>query len=326
MSEPSFTKYNIALVVWSAVIIAAGAVGLWALNKAGRLPAPPLTATFCIDEKFKFMRDAVAQKPDVLAVGSSVTWRNLDFSTLEGATGEVLRPLNGAPCFLKIHETAFLTEFYLDNMPSVANVVSVVAMRDFKNCTSSPAFFDKATARRYVFDGWPAWHLYFLNFRPKLFLRDVITIQTMRSGSDVRNTLNMDRYGSGPLFITPPEIRGNMVTTPECFDHLEAMARSLAARNVTWSVVLLPPMPAWLKAYDPAGARDQEWRGTVAKRLEATGAILIDGRDGPTTHDRHFSDPVHLHWSSVSRFTAWAFQQIGMKAKHASKRRMNDAL
>jgi hypothetical protein len=272
------------------------------------------------------MREAVAEKPNVLAVGSSVTWRNLDFSTLEGTAGQEVRPLNGAPCFLKIHETAFLTEFYLDNMPSVKNVVSVVAMRDFENCTSSPAFFDRATARRYVFDGWPAWELYFLNFRPKVLLRDVISIQAMRSGSDVRNSLDMDRYGSGPLLITPPEIRGNVATTPECFDHLEAMARDLAARNVGWSVVLLPPMPAWLRAYDPAGVRDREWRQAVAQRLERTGATLVDGRGGPATDDRHFSDPAHLHWSSVPMFSTWIFQQISMRAKQASKREMNDAL
>jgi hypothetical protein len=326
MSDLSFTKYNVRLIAWSLLFIASGTFSIWILNLVGHLPAPPLTATFCIDEKFKFMREAVARKPNLLAVGSSVTWRNLDFSTLRNAGEKSVRPLNGAPCYLKVHETAFLTDFYLNNIPSVQNVVTIFAMRDFEDCKANPAFFKRAAARRYVFDGWPAWHLYFLNFRPKLFFRDMFNIKEMRSGTDIRNPINMDSFGSSPLLITPPEVHQDVATTPECFDHLEVMARNLAARNITWSVVLMPPMPAWLKAYDPAGKRDHEWRKTIAKRLQGTGAILVDARSGPITEDRNFVDPAHLHWSSVPIFSAWAFQQIFREINYSSKPEMNNAL
>jgi hypothetical protein len=312
VSKVSFRKYNICVIACMAAFIAAGGFGIWILDRIERLPPPPLTATFCIDEKFMFMRNTVSQKPDILAVGSSATWRNLDFSVLRGIAGSA-RPLNGAPCYLKVHETAFLTGFYLDNMPSVQKVISVFAMRDFENCRGNPAFFDPATARRYVFDGWPAWHLYFLNFRPRHFFRDVVNLPAMRSGSDVRNAINMDLYGSAPLLITPPEIREDVVTTPECFQSAKDLARELAARNIIWSVILMPPMPAWLSAYDPTGVRDRNWRIMVADRLKDTGAIVIDGRDAPLKDNENFTDPAHFHWSYVAAFSEWVFREIFAK-------------
>jgi hypothetical protein len=85
-------------------------------------------------------------------------------------------------------------------------------------------------------------------------------------------------------------------------------------------------MPAWLKAYDPTGERDRQWREMVAQRLNGSGAILIDGRGGPVIEDRNFADPLHLHWSSVPEFSEWVFRQIATRSKFASGREMNGAL
>jgi hypothetical protein len=305
-------KFNLAVLVWTAVFIAAGGSVLWALDRSGHLPAPPITATFCIDEKFKFLRETSIRDPNLIAVGSSVAWRSIDLSGLGERTSGALRPLNAAPCFLKVHETAFLTDFYLDNIPSVRTVLSIFAMRDFENCRTSPDFFDPVQTRRYVFEGWPAWHLYFLNFRPHLFVRDMMKIRAMRSGVD-KNSLWMDHYGSGPSLLAPPETREDVVPTPECFDHLEQFGHQLAARGVAWVVVLLPPMRAWLKAYDPEGQRDRAWRSEVAKRLAGTRAIALDGAYGPPVVDEDFTDPAHLHWKAVPRFSDWIFDAMAQR-------------
>ena len=314
MHKSVFARFNVALLAWALVFLSVGGVGLTMLDRAGRLPPPPLTATNCIDEKFKFLHDSAIRDPDLIAVGSSVTWRNLDFSVLERRHGNRVRALNAAPCYLTVNETAFLTRFYLDNMPSVRVVLSVFAMRDFEGCRGAGAFFDVDVARRYIVEGKPAWHLYFLNFRPYVFLKDVVRIRDMRTGANVTGPLNMDRFGSGPLFLTPPEIRSDVWTSPDCFDRLERMAHEIEERGVKWVVALLPPMPAWLEAYDPGGARDRTWRESVAERLRGTQAIVMDGRNGPPVKDRNFSDPAHLHWASVPTFTSWLVDEMVSEA------------
>lgn len=314
----AFTRFNLAFAAALAAFLLLGGAGLNLLDRAGRLPAPPLTATNCIDEKFSFMRDHVDMAPKLIAIGSSVTWRNLDFSVLGEPGLAALRPLNAAPCFLHVNETAYLTRFYLNNMPSVETVLSVFAMRDFEACEGDGAFFDATTARRYMFDRWPGGPLYFMNFRPMLFFRDALHLPTMRSGADQTRTLEMDPWGSGPITLNPPKIGGNLVIAEACFEHLERLQRDMAARNVRWIVVLLPPMQAWLNAYDRDGERDRAWRAEVARRLTAESVTLLDAREGFPVQDSQFTDPAHFQWSAVSAFTRWIFSRAHLPGVPAS--------
>jgi hypothetical protein len=58
-------------------------LGLFGLHLAGRLPPPPVTGTWCIDEKMASLRSsAEIHNARIVAVGSSVTMRSLDFSTI----------------------------------------------------------------------------------------------------------------------------------------------------------------------------------------------------------------------------------------------------
>jgi hypothetical protein len=297
----SALRYNCAFVIWCGVFLAIGGAALAALDAAGRLPAPPLTATNCIDEKFKFLHDTAIRNPSLLAVGSSVTWRNLDFSFFRARYGDRVLPLNAAPCYLYANQTAYLTEFLLDNMPSVKTVLSVFSMRDFSRCEASPTeFFDPDDARSYVFGKDPSWLLYFKNFRPVSFLRDVIQLPDMRSGKETSAPLVMDEYGSGPLMLPEPEIRQDVHLDTSCLGHLRRMSESLARRGVNFVVVLMPVMPAWQDAYDPGGVRDAEYRSAVTRALTATETVLIDTSKSLRLADENFSDPAHLQWPSVA--------------------------
>jgi hypothetical protein len=250
-----------------------------------------------------------------------VTWRNLDFSVLEEKHGKRISALNGAPCYLTVGESAFLTRFYLDHMPSVEVVLSVFAMRDFEGCADDGAFFDTDEARRYVIERKPAWHLYFLNLRPLRFLEDAVRIRAMRTGANSAGPLVMDRFGSGPLTITPPEIRADVRPTPDCYGRIKRMAREIEARGVKWVVVLMPPMPAWLDAYDPGGVRDRAWRDAVARHLRGTKALLMDAQRGPPVENRDFVDPAHFHWASVPAFTRWVVEGMSRGTVLAHDRR-----
>src|SRR5690606_2462792 len=91
-----FLEYFVGLL---ALGVLAFLAMLYVLNAAGSLPAAPITATYCIDEKFKYLAEQDLDDVDVLAVGSSVTWRNLDMRPLV-ARGLADNPINAAPCYL----------------------------------------------------------------------------------------------------------------------------------------------------------------------------------------------------------------------------------
>lgn len=208
-------------------------------------------------------------------------------------------------------ETAFLTGFLLDNMPSVKTVLSVFSMRDFEACSAGEnAFFRPGDAQGYVFGGNPGWHLYFKNFRPGAFLRDALTLADMRSGRNIDAPLVMDAYGSGPLMLPEPDIRENVSVDPACLTQLRALSEGLARRGVEFVVVLLPPMPAWIAAYDPGGFRDRAFRAEVSRHLERTGALLIDAAKGLSLTDKDFTDHAHLQWTSVPAFMDHLISQM----------------
>ncbi|WP_037460131.1 hypothetical protein [Skermanella stibiiresistens] len=304
-------RFNIAFAAWCLCFLVAGAAGLATLAATNRLPAPPITATNCIDEKFKFLHETTIREPSLIAVGSSVTWRNLDFSIFEQRYGKAVQPLNAAPCFLHVDQTAFLTDFLLDGMPSVKTVLSVFSMRDFQSCPAGGgAFFKPEDARDYVFGGSDAWHLYFKNFRPNAFLRDVVNLAEMRSGELIDAPLVMDRYGSGPLKLPEGDIRDNVSVDPACMTHLRAMSDMLARRGIEFVVVLFPPMPSWIEAYDPGGARDAAFRADVSRHLNLLNTVLIDTTKGLNLKDSDFTDHAHLQWSSVPILTEHVISQM----------------
>ncbi|MDF3073758.1 MAG: hypothetical protein K0S54_1425 [Alphaproteobacteria bacterium] len=303
-----YARFTLIYFCCIGAFLILGIASVYALGRMGHLPPPPLTATSCIDEKFKFMREHADAEPDLLAIGSSVTWRNLDFSIL-AAVSDFRQPLNGAPCYLHVHETAWLTELYLDHFPSVRTVVTVMAMRDFESCQGDGQLFNATLGEGMMFEGWPEWLVYFVNFRPLRLWRTARNIKDMRAGADPDSTLVMDQFGSGPLTMTTPDPRDDVEVSPQCYPHLQRMAQSLERRHVRWVVVLMPPMPAWLDRYDPGGKRDAAWRARVAAALAAPNTVLIDASNGPLRTDQYFVDPAHYNWRYAASFTRWIFEQ-----------------
>jgi hypothetical protein len=308
MPRDRYARFTLAFFAFIGAFLIAGIASIYALGQTGYLPPPPLTATSCIDEKFKFIREHADSEPDLLAVGSSVTWRNLDFS-VAGKVGNFRQPLNGAPCYLHIHETAWLTDLYLDHFSSVRTVLTVLAMRDFESCAGDGRLFAQQLGEGMMFEGWPEWLVYFVNFRPMRLLRTARNIKAMRSGQDADSTLVMDHFGSGPLTLTPPDPREDVTVSADCYPHLEQMERNLEQRNIRWIVVLMPPMPAWTARYDPGGERDAAWRAKITETLHSSNTVLIDARKSPFLSDRHFVDPAHYNWRYAASFTRWIFEE-----------------
>ncbi|WP_184002697.1 hypothetical protein [Stakelama sediminis] len=276
------------------------------LHAAGRLPPPPITATNCIDEKFRFLHDQKTLDPYLIAVGSSVTWRNLNFAALDSSTRQRLRPVNAAPCYLDIEETGQLTRFMVDRYDNVRTVLTVVAMRDFQQCTGD-RFFSRGLLSGYLDRTVPSALIYLRNFRPKNFLKDVLHIRGMRDGSDIQNPLVMDPYGSGPLRIAEPDPRHDVVIDPQCFRQLADLAGWLHHRHIRMVVVTMPDMPAWIDRYDPGAVRSNAWRSQLRYLADQGAFKLLDGNR--YRHDPRFVDPAHFHWSETAGFTRWLSQK-----------------
>ena len=287
------------------VFLALGVLGLLALlyglNASGSLPAPPVTATYCIDEKFKFLAEHDIDDADLIAVGSSVTWRNLDMRPFI-ARGLAERPLNAAPCYLHMDQVAFYTGFLLDHLDEVETVVSVVAPRDFADCNENDrAFFSRERAARYVFEGGSALPLYFTNLRPISFLRDAIGTAERRRNPAAHGPLVMDAFGAGPI-----EGRTEWTEVPwldqRCFAALARFEAMLADRGVRLVLVSFPPSPGWRRQNDPDDALTKTFEARLHETLGEPGTLVAPS-DSFVYEDPLYFDYVHLQWPGARAFS-----------------------
>ena len=270
-----------------------------ALARRALLPPPPLAATDCIDGKLALLRDAPLEDRTLIAVGSSVTWRNLDMGLLERRLPGV-RAYNAAPCFLHVDQTAFLTGLLLERAPRLRTVLTVMAPRDFESCgPQDAAFVDEDLARAYLAGQVPGWLPYLTGFRPLYLAREALT--RWRGTSLSPEDAMTDPLGSS-ILVRPASYQPAPVLDPDCFAALRGFDAMLADRGVTLVVATLPAKPEWSRLYDPQGRLVRDWTQAVTEALGGDVRRVIDGRALPWP-DARFADAAHLLYPNHRDFT-----------------------
>lgn len=296
--QPASTRFLIAVLglVIAGLLGFAAMIGI--LARLHMLPPPPFTGTACMDEKFKFLARHDLRGVDLIAVGSSVTWRNLDVAAFR-RTGIAHRPLNAAPCYLHMSETAYFTDFLLQRMHAVRTVVTIVAPRDFEECARPrEAFFPAPLAAAYIFQSMPALPVYFSHFRPQKFFLDAWRIKHMRNAADGVAPLVMDAYGSGPL-RTPVDWLPEPVFDNTCFEALHELERVANARDARLVVATIPLQPAWGRKHDPDGRLVRAFEARIQTTVTNASTIVLTGAPATLQH----ADAVHYLWDSAQRYS-----------------------
>jgi hypothetical protein len=219
----------------------------------------------------------------IMGAGSSATWRNLDMSVF-GL--DPTRALNAAPCYLHIDQTAFLVSLLAEMMPNLQNVITIVAPRDFEDCSpQSTQIFDPDLGVAFIQNRIPVWLPYVVNMRAPYILRTAITLPSERA-------LNaQDAYGSSPL-KQAISWRPAPVFDERCFVAFKQYSLNMAQKHIQLWIATVPTMPEWADSYDPTGVIIEEWTHRL-KALSQNGTQIVDGREISFRSDQ-FADSVHL--------------------------------
>ncbi|MDJ0387009.1 hypothetical protein QMO56_02690 [Roseomonas sp. E05] len=289
--------------------IAAAAAAHVALARKGLLPPPPLAATWCIDEKFAYLREVPLEQFTLFAIGSSATWRNLDMPLLERRLPGT-RALNAAPCYLHIDQTAYMAEFLLERMPRVDTVLAVVAPRDFEACPASQrAFFDPHLGGAYLGGEVPSWLPYITGLRPIYLAREAIEQENLPPGPEA---VALDGRGSS-ILRKPHFWRPAPAFDPVCYEGLAALEEAVTSRGARLVVASLPVMPEWGERFDPDGTLVETWLRDMRAALRQPETLLLDGR-ALDWGDERFADPVHLLYPHHTPFTEFIARAMAGQA------------
>lgn len=301
-SRPAARAYVLGFFGLVVICVGAFALVLAVLDRLAMLPPPPITGTTCVDEKFKFLAERDLSGVDLIAVGSSVTWRNLDVAAFQ-QRGLARRPVNAAPCYLHVGEMAYYADFLLSRMPKVQTVVSVLAPRDFERCSARrEAFFPTTLAGRYVFDDMAPFPIYLTNLVPHRFMRDVLRIRQMRSDPKASLTLVMDEHGAGPMHASadwlPEPAFADM-----CFAALTELERTVTVKGARLIVATLPMQPQWRALYDPDGQIIRAFEQRVRAALVNPTTLLHSGSQ-VAVQPLAYGDAIHFLWDSAVHYSA----------------------
>lgn len=270
------------------------------------LPAPAISRLIHIDEKLRFIREHPQLDPRIIAVGSSITWRQLDGAAIEAVAGGPGTFFNGATAFLKIHQTRALTRFYLDHFDNVEAVLLLAGLPDFSDCSDEPAgLFDPQDASRYAFLNWPPLFFYFRYFSPQRYLTAAINLDERRI--PFAGDLFLDAYSSGPLRIPVGPKSGlryaSFRTDPACLETLDKMADELASQGIALKVVIPPANPEYWRAYPEMQAAMGRIDAHLHARLRGRGAQVMSLYGDSRFASGEFVDAFHLQWPSAQRLT-----------------------
>jgi len=284
----------------------AAAYGALATIWPGNLPAPAISRLSPLDEKLRFLRQNQHLDPQVLAVGSSITWRQVagsEFARLTDGTGHFL---NGATGYLKIHQTKDLLDFYLEHFRNVRTVLLFTGPPDYEDCTAEPAaLLDHDDAASYAFGGAPSPYFYLRYFSPQRYLRGAMTLH--HRSRPLIGDMSLDRYGSSPLHVPARMLvglrYGAIAHDPACANALAGLADDLDRRGIKLIVVFAPVHPEYRREFPEVMAaldrvaRDME---TLGER-EGLEVIRLSDDDGFAGND--FFDAFHLQWPAVQRLS-----------------------
>ena len=269
--HPRARTYLAALAAGGVLSVALFYGALGALRALDRLTPPPVSGTWCIDNRFAWLR----QRPDwknasLIAVGSSATLRNLNFGVVS-STVQQHGAVNAAPCFLTVDRTRYLTEFLIQRASKPSTAITVLAPRDFQGCSRNlTEFFDPEVADPYIDGKGNAWWLYFQNFR----FKDVL-IHAIYAG-ERRQEMKFDRFGSSPLTslrCPTPDIRLRLKS--RCYSELTRLATLLESRHSVHCRDI--SRHAMRRALRPIGAIRTAISIRHRSRSCSTKAILVDG-------------------------------------------------
>jgi hypothetical protein len=307
LAWPSAHRYILWFAAGLLLSVMAFVTTITLLAAAQRLPAPPVSGTNCIDEKLAWLKN----NPDtfasnMVAVGSSVTWRNLDFSVLSpNALSALGGVVNAAPCYLRANQTRFMVEYLLQRKPEIHTVMTILSPRDMEVCSTTPsAFFEPKFVDAYFEGTIPDLWIYFRNLPAESFISDIVHLPSRRKVG-----LIFDRFGSGPLTLDKPDLWYPFTPEPSCYRELRNLAVDLRARNVQFLVVTFPVMPDWTRHHDPLAETQTSFLRDAQAALADTGAIFVDAQTNYRLPTSAFADPAHLQWPHVANFTRYIWDE-----------------
>ena len=270
-----------------------------------RMPPPAIGRVVHLDEKLRFIRSNPEIDPTVVAVGSSITWRNLSGREIERIVGPK-RFLNGAAVYMQTHQTRKLARFLVRRYANVRTLLVLTNLPDFGNCTDDrDPMFNAEDAGRYAFRRWPETYFHLRYFAPRRYFDWIMTVDTRRI--PFTGDVYIDEYGSGPVIVPPDADLGlrykEREVDPFCVTKLAELSGNMTEWGLRTIIVFPPIHPDYRARYPESTAQVPEIAARLEAETEGDNTQILLMHDDPRFQPEDFYDAFHLQWPSAQRLS-----------------------
>ena len=267
-----------------------------------RVPPPAITPIAQIDQKLQFIRDNPQIDPRIIAVGSSITFRQLAGDEFRNVAGGRQHFLNGGVVHLQVDQTQQFADFYLDNYPKIETVLMLTSLPDFEDCSSDrEPMLDPDSARGFSFDRYTSVLYYMRYFSPQRYARGAM--DRAERHTPFYGDLYIDEFGSGPMKAAEGKSLGlrygPLEIDPACIDAMERFADEMARRSVQLAIVFAPIHPDYRAALPQSMAELKRAIAEIQKRVSDENTFVLDLHASAQFGPNDFYDAFHLVWSGA---------------------------
>ena len=285
------------------------------------LPPPPFSGRWDVDRKLQDLRAGRPERIDLLLIGSSTTFYGVDGGVLRAQLGGRIAVFHASSPGLKIHQSEFLTRFYVEHFPKIESAIMVSTPLDFENCPrESAAIFDSAQVRRYLAASDPEIFWHFKYFDPagvfETMLRRPVQATMPLTRLDLRL---LDPYGGQQLDPLPENVPQSIFEgvfpepDPRCYQALGRLTRFLHERGIRFLFAQAPLRPGYLARHDPDGRRLIAHLARVRQLLAQEGGHFLNLHEQLALPEAAFFDAYHIRAPYVplqTRTLAEALQRL----------------
>lgn len=271
-------------------------------------PPPAISNSISFDEKALFLHNRGGIDAKVIAIGSSMTLRNLDSVQISHMLVDQRDYVNLAAWSLKIRHTDALTRNVLDiSQPKM--VITVIGLSDFYYDSQPDEFYDASVWKEFI-QGKRYWLTVAQKFEITTFVTRLYEARRYRASRKNGGTLKYDEWGGCMFDLVYPNVpkkRWNLIYKPQQVDQinyekLEVLSKYLQSKGVKYVIAQAPCRTTAFPTEYEQKAAEEHWH-KVSEIAKSSGAIFINMHGVLDFDDTHFVDYTHLNQRGARVFT-----------------------
>lgn len=311
----NFNKYPNAFLTALKLLLITIISGVCFLNMTDNMPAPMLSNSFSLDEKFRYLRLNKRYQADYVVLGSSTGLANIHSETMMSYPKINQNYLNYSAWGLNITGKLYYWNFLKEIVHPKVMIIPI-DLNEFNSWEDKTPDFKQKDVKRYLDGANPVW--FYLKYHKNGFVERLRKVIGYREINDTQLSTKFDQAGGVPLNVT----KESRITrkkwkdrlsaeryTEQAYIDLDQLLSSLKQKGIIAVIVEQPLREHYRESESEFGFIEDHW-DKVSAIAKQNRAYFFNMQDILPEDASLFSDSGHMNWWAAEEFTKKLLKQM----------------